>query len=183
MRSSRAVQAALLTFIQLIGVVGSYGASVKDDAFDVPYFNWKSLHLSDAIVETRGEGNRKIAVFTDPDCGYCRKYEKSLAQIDNVTIYRFLIPLSSSSHRKSVRIWCSGQDNATRLENLKSVMNGERVVLPEADCVNPLQDNIRFARAQELYFTPSTVNQDGRIAKGYLPLENLQRWLSGKSAF
>ena len=167
----------------LLGGALSYGASANEDAFDISYFNWKSLRLSDAIVETRGDGAKKIAVFTDPDCGYCRKYEKSLSQVDNVTIYRFLTPISEVSHRKSVQIWCSSADNAVRLENLRLVMQGARLALPDIRCANPVEANIRFARAQELYFTPSTANQDGRIAKGYLPLENLQRWLSGKSAF
>lgn len=185
MRTSKAIQIALLTSIQLLGGSVSYGASMKDDVFDSSYFNWKSLQLSDAIVEVRGAGNRKIAVFTDPDCGYCRKYENSLAQVDNVTIYRFLTPITETSKRKSIQIWCSGPDNATRLDNLRAIMNGERTTqaLPEKACTNPIQANIRFAQAQDLYFTPSTANKDGRIAKGYLPLENLQRWLSGKPAF
>lgn len=185
MHPSTTFQAALLISIQLMAGGIAYGAPLKDDAFDALYFNWKSLHLSDAIVEVRGDGNRKIAVFTDPDCGYCRKYEQSLAQIDNVTIYRFLTPISAAGKRTSIHIWCSAPDNAARLENLRAIMNGERAVsaLPDRTCTNPVQANIRFAQAQDLYFTPSTANKDGRIAKGYLPLENLQRWLSGKPAF
>lgn len=69
-------------------------AIASDSSFsDIPYFNWKALRLADAIKDVKGDGSRVIAVFTEPECGYCRKYEKSLEKVDNVTIYRFLMPL------------------------------------------------------------------------------------------
>lgn len=183
MRSLWRRWATALTLLQLCWVGSVCAAAPADAAFDMPYFNWQSLQLSDAIMEIRGNGSRKIAVFTDPDCGYCRKYEQTLAQADNLTIYRFLTPISESGTRKSVQIWCSSADNRVRLQVLQAVMRGEPMALPKGDCPNPVQSNVRFAKSQDIYFTPSTVNRDGRIAKGYLPFENFQRWLSGKPAF
>ena len=169
-----------LTLLQLCSVCAAASA---DAPFESPHFNWQSLQLSDAIVEVRGNGARRIAVFTDPDCGYCRKYEQTLAQADNLTIYRFLTPISESGARKSVQIWCSSTSNRMRLQALQAAMRGEQIALSKSDCQSPIQSNVRFAKSQGIYFTPSTVNSDGRIAQGYLPLENLQRWLSGKAAF
>ena len=183
MRSLFVRWATVLTLLQLCLASSVCAALSADAPFESPHFNWKSLQLSDAIVEVRGNGTRRIAVFTDPDCAYCRKYEQTLAQADNLTIYRFLTPISESGARKSLQIWCSSADNRGRLQALQTIMRGEQIAPSKSDCPNPIQSNVRFAKNQDIYFTPSTVSSDGRIAKGYLPLENLQRWLSGKTAF
>lgn len=159
-------------------------AIASDSSFsDIPYFNWKALRLADAVKEIRGDGSRIFAVFTEPECGYCRKYEKTLAQVDNVTIYRFLMPLEQKSMRRSIGVWCSGTTNAERLENLLVAMRDRSVSFAADACANPIAQNMRFGKQHEIYLTPTTIGADGRLVQGYLPLANLEKWLSGKGAF
>ena len=70
--------------------------------------NFSALPLKDAVTIVRGDGKRKVAVFEDPNCGYCKRFERDLQQINNVTVYLFLYPiLSPDSAEKSRNIWCS----------------------------------------------------------------------------
>jgi thiol:disulfide interchange protein DsbC len=56
----------------------------------------------------RGNGKRKVAVFEDPNCGYCKRFERDLQNVDNVTVYMFLYPiLSPDSAEKSRNVWCA----------------------------------------------------------------------------
>ena len=168
----------------MLFMLTAVNAIASDNTFsDTPYFNWKALRLADAIKETKGNGERVIAVFTAPECGYCRKYEKTLEKIDNVTIYRFLMPLDTASMKRSIDIWCSGQDNDERLKHLLRAMH-DRTVRYSADaCANPVAANVRFGKKYDIYLTPTTIDADGRLVQGYLPLANLERWLSGRGAF
>ena len=75
---------------------------------DLNRIKWSDLPLNDAIKVVRGKGTRQVAVFADPNCGFCKKLEKTFQQMDNVTIYTFLVPLlSTDSAIKSKQIWCS----------------------------------------------------------------------------
>ena len=70
--------------------------------------NWADLPLADAIKVVKGNGSRQLAVFADPHCGYCKRLEKTFQEMNNVTIYTFLIPmLSADSKTTSLKIWCS----------------------------------------------------------------------------
>ena len=61
-----------------------------------------------AFTIVRGNGKRKLAVFEDPNCGYCKRFERDLQKVDNVTIHMFLYPiLSADSTEKSKHIWCA----------------------------------------------------------------------------
>lgn len=166
----------------MLAISGNVMAS--DDVFtDKSYFNWKDLQLADAVKEVRGNGSRVFAVFTEPACGYCRKYEKTLAQLNNVTIYRFLLPLDSGNINRSIEIWCAGDSNQARLEKLHVAMRDWGSFFKNTSCKNPINKNVRFARKYDIYMTPTTIGADGRIVQGYLPLVNLELWLSGKGAF
>ena len=68
--------------------------------------DFKQLPIKDAITIVHGKGERKMAVFEDPNCGYCKRFEKDLAKINNVTVHFFLIPiLGADSVEKSRQIW------------------------------------------------------------------------------
>ena len=69
---------------------------------------FSELPLKDAFTIVRGDGKRKVAVFEDPNCGYCKRFERDLQNVDNVTIYLFLYPiLSPDSAEKSRNVWCA----------------------------------------------------------------------------
>jgi thiol:disulfide interchange protein DsbC len=68
----------------------------------------RQLPLKDAFTIVRGNGKRKLAVFEDPNCGYCKRFERDLQKVDNVTVYMFLYPiLGPDSVEKSRNIWCA----------------------------------------------------------------------------
>src|SRR5665647_835630 len=69
---------------------------------------WDNLPLDSAVKTVRGNGKRVLAVFSDPNCPYCKRFEKDLAKVDDITIYTFLYPiLSQDSHDKAKAVWCS----------------------------------------------------------------------------
>jgi thiol:disulfide interchange protein DsbC len=71
--------------------------------------SFSDLPLENAVKVVKGDGSRKLAVFTDVDCPYCKKLEQELAKVDNVTIYSFLypLPMHADAPRKSKLVWCS----------------------------------------------------------------------------
>ena len=70
--------------------------------------SWDKLPMKDALVIRQGTGARKMAVFVDPNCGYCKRFERDLAGIKDVTVYTFLMPiLGPDSTVKSRDIWCA----------------------------------------------------------------------------
>jgi thiol:disulfide interchange protein DsbC len=76
-----------------------------------------SLPLKDAFTVVRGNGERKMAVFEDPNCGYCKRFERDLQKVDNVTIYMFLYPiLGADSVEKSKAIWCAKEPGKSWLD-------------------------------------------------------------------
>lgn len=70
--------------------------------------DFSELPLKDAFTIVRGDGKRKVAVFEDPNCGYCKRFERDLQNVDNITVYLFLYPiLSPDSAEKSRNVWCA----------------------------------------------------------------------------
>ena len=63
------------------------------------------LPIKNAFTQVRGNGKRKLVVFADPNCGYCKRFEKDLQKLDNVTIYHFLYPIL-------------GEDSKTKTKNI-----------------------------------------------------------------
>ena len=85
---------------------------------------FSDLPLNDAIKVVQGKGERQIAVFADPNCGYCKRFERDMQSVDNVTMHVFLIPiLSPDSVEKSRNIWCA-QDQAKAWQDY--MLNGEK---------------------------------------------------------
>ena len=87
--------------------------------------DFKALPLKDAMVWKQGTGERKLVVFADPNCGYCKKFEKDLQAVKDVTVYTFLYPiLGADSAEKSKQIWCA-KDNTKAWRDW--MLNGTQV--------------------------------------------------------
>jgi thiol:disulfide interchange protein DsbC len=70
--------------------------------------NFADLPLDSAIKIVRGNGSRKVAIFEDPNCGYCKRFERDLAGVSDITVYVFLYPiLRRDSMAKSKAMWCA----------------------------------------------------------------------------
>jgi thiol:disulfide interchange protein DsbC len=139
-----------------------------------------ALPVADAIKSVRGNGERTLYVFSDPDCPYCKRLESELAKVDNVTVYTFLYPLDSlhpDAKRKAEAIWCA-KDRAVAWETF--MVSGK---LPErGKCDTPIERNLRLGGAMGINGTPTLIFPDGSMAAGALPAQEIAQRLSAPKA-
>lgn len=142
--------------------------------------DFTSLPLKDAIVWKSGTGKRKIAVFADPNCGYCKKFERDLQAVKDVTVYTFMIPiLGGDSPEKARSIWCA-KDNTATWRNW--MLEGSTPARLMASCdSSALERNLALARKHRVNGTPAIVFEDGTRVPGALPAAEVEKHLSGKS--
>lgn len=138
--------------------------------------DWKILPLDKAIVSGDLNAEKAIAVFTDPDCPYCRRLEEELKQIDSgVKVYTFLFPLESlhpDAKAKSESIWCAEDQH----EALLKVMLEDQS-LPKATCATPVSEVQELGRSLGISGTPTVIASDGRKFSGYKRAAELKAWL------
>jgi thiol:disulfide interchange protein DsbC len=135
------------------------------------------LPLADALTEVRGKGTRTLAIFSDPDCPYCRRLETELRGLDDVTIHTFLLPLASlhpGAHAKAVSVWCA----ADRLSTWQALMLRDALP-PKADCPHPMDRNIALGEQLGINGTPTLIAADGRVLAGAASRDQIESWLSG----
>ena len=142
---------------------------------DINRIKWSDLPQAQAFKVVRGNGSRQIAVFSDPNCGYCKRLEKTLQQLDNVTIYNYLIPiLSADSALKSKQIWCAADQqkvwNDWMLNNLGP--SGK------SDCANPIDKNLTLAKNYGINGTPTIFFTDGSRFPGAVQLVDIEKKLA-----
>ena len=137
--------------------------------------NFDSLPFKDAFTIVRGNGKRKLAVFEDPNCGYCKKFEKDLQKVDNVTIHMFLYPiLSADSSEKSKHIWCA-KDKAKAWQDWMV-----RDQLPKAASCDStaIERNIEIGRKYKITGTPTLVFVDGSRVPGAIGTAQVEKFLA-----
>ena len=138
--------------------------------------DFSQLPLGDAIKTVRGKGERMLAVFSDPDCPYCKRLEAELDKLDNVTLYIFPYPLEGlhpEAVDKAVAVWCA-PDRASAWADL--MKTGK--VPAKRDCENPIQRNIQLAQRLGINGTPTMVSADGRMLPGAAPGDRIEQWLA-----
>lgn len=137
-------------------------------------------YLAQAIRTVRGDGSRSLAVFSDPDCPYCRQLEAELARLDNVTIHTFLYPLETlhpEARTRSVSVWCA-PDRSRAWSEL--MLAGRKPRL--AACDNPIDDNLVLGSRLGVVGTPTLIAADGRILPGSASAEKIEQWLDAGNA-
>ena len=133
------------------------------------------LPLADAIKTVRGKGERVVAVFSDPDCPYCRRLEAELDTLDNVTLYTFIYPLEGlhpEAKDKAIAVWCASNRSRAWAELMKS----SKVPANRA-CDHPIERNIQLGQRLGIQGTPTLVSADGRTLPGAAPRERIEHWL------
>lgn len=142
--------------------------------------DFASLPLKDAVVWKTGNGKRRIAVFADPNCGYCKRFERTLQEAKDLTVYTFLVPiLGGDSPEKSRAIWCAKDSTATWLAWM---LEGKQPPKPTGSCDDAaIERNLTLARKHRVNGTPAIVFEDGSRVPGAISAEQLERRLSGKS--
>lgn len=135
-----------------------------------------SLPLDLAIRKVKGDGLRKIAVFSDPDCPYCKKLERELVSVSNVAIYTFLLPidiLHPTAKQKAKAVWCS-KDKAKAWDSL--MLDGI-VPVPVNDCSDPISEISKLGKKLRIRGTPTLIFPDGRVVSGAVTKAELEKLL------
>jgi thiol:disulfide interchange protein DsbC len=139
--------------------------------------DWAHLPLANAIKTVKGNGKRQLAVFSDPDCPYCKSLETSLEKLDNVTIYTFLFPLASlhpQSEAKAIAIWCSKNPSSAWHQWM---VKAEEPKASVAGCISPIKDNVALGQKLGILGTPTLIAPDGSTKPGAVPIEQIEAWL------
>jgi thiol:disulfide interchange protein DsbC len=166
---------AKVTFV----VVGSiFDANTKQNLTDARLrqlnrVSWDTLPLDLAFKRVKGNGTRRLAIFSDADCPYCKRLESEIKQLDDVTIYTFLYPIDQlhpDAARKSTLIWCAPDRALAWDEYFKS---GK---LPDNDgkCATPIRETARLGESMHVSATPTLVFADGSVLPGAIPLAQLE---------
>lgn len=137
--------------------------------------DFASLPLANAVKVVKGNGSRKIAVFSDPNCPYCKQLETSLKSVDNITVYTFLYPvLSDDSTVKAKAIWCA----ADRAKTWEAWMVEHRAPSGAGTCdTSAIDKNLALGRGMNVTGTPTIFLADGRRLPGAVSAEALERAL------
>ena len=135
--------------------------------------DFASLPLKNAVVIKQGSGARKIAVFGDPNCGYCKRLERDLVALKDVTIYNFIYPiLGPDSVAKSKDLWCA-KDPAKAWRDW--MVDGKLASKAPANCDTAALDaNTELGRKYRVQGTPAVVFEDGTRAPGAIPAAQIE---------
>jgi thiol:disulfide interchange protein DsbC len=133
------------------------------------------LPLKDAFTIVRGNGKRKVAVFEDPNCGYCKRFETDLQNVNNVTVYLFLYPiLGAGSVDKSKNIWCA-KDRAKTWNDLMV----KNIDIPAATCdTAAIARNVEFGKKYKITGTPTLIFTDGNRVPGAINASQVEKFLA-----
>jgi thiol:disulfide interchange protein DsbC len=139
------------------------------------------LPLDLAFKKVKGKGERKLAVFSDPDCPFCKRIEGDLAKLDNVTIYMFLFPIDAlhpQATDKAKRIWCS-PDKAKAWDDYLS-----KGIAPTASptCDNPVNKLVEFGTKHGINATPTLVFANGDRVPGAISASQIEKLMANAKA-
>jgi thiol:disulfide interchange protein DsbC len=138
---------------------------------------FNELPLELAFKKVKGKGERKMAVFSDPDCPFCKRIEGDLAKLDNVTIYMFLFPIDGlhpQASDKAKRIWCS----ADKVKAWDDYL--QKGIAPTAapTCDNPVDKLVEFGSRRGINATPTMVFANGDRVPGAISAAQIEKLLS-----
>ncbi|MEO6279605.1 DsbC family protein [Roseateles sp.] len=143
--------------------------------------DFSTLPFKDAVTWKNGNGKRRIAVFADPNCGYCRRFEASLQEMKDVTVYTFLIPiLGGDSPEKTRAIWCAKDRSVAWLGWM---LKSELPPKPDAKCDDAaIERNLALSRKIHVNGTPAIVLEDGNRIPGAVGAVELEKRLQALAA-
>lgn len=151
--------------------------SVEGRFEKLPAFTFEQLPLADAIKVVHGDGKRKLAVFSDPSCGHCKRVDQDLKKIGNVTVYVFLYPiLGVDSVAKSRNLWCSKE----RAKTWEGWMQSGTEPGPAVGACDTaaLQRNADFGRKLDVKGTPTMIFKDGTRVPGAISADWIEQLLA-----
>jgi thiol:disulfide interchange protein DsbC len=143
--------------------------------------NFAVLPLDRAIKIVKGNGSRKFAVFSDPDCPFCQQLEKTLLSVNDITMYVFLYPIAQLHPQAAVKahaIWCAPDRSAAWNKWMH-----EKVLPPTKTCAGDPVDGLqKLGDDLHINSTPTLFFTDGRRVAGALSADELQKYLASSAA-
>ena len=137
--------------------------------------DFDALPVKDAFTVVHGNGKRKLAVFEDPNCSYCKRFERDLQKVDNVTIHMFLYPiLGGDSPEKSRNIWCSKDRGKAWQDQMVRDQPA-----PASTCDSTaIARNLEFGRKYKISGTPTLFFSDGSRVPGAIGAPQVEKYLA-----
>ncbi|ROZ79628.1 DsbC family protein [Ramlibacter sp. WS9] len=137
--------------------------------------DFAALPLKDAFPIVRGNGKRKVALFEDPNCGYCKRFERDLQKVDNVTIYMFLYPiLGPDSDAKSRNLWCAKDKGKAWLDYM---VRDQGIAAASCDTA-AVSRNVEFGRKYKITGTPTMIFTNGTRVPGAIAAADVEKLLA-----
>ena len=138
--------------------------------------DFDKLPFKDALVYKQGNGARKMAVFADPNCGFCKRFERDIAGMKDITIYAFVVPiLGADSATKSRDIWCA--KDAARAWRAWMLDNAAPAKAAAACDSAAIDRNLDFAKKNRINGTPVVLFEDGSRKVGALSVDAIEKLL------
>ena len=140
---------------------------------EINKIKFDELPLNDALKLVKGDGKRVIAIFEDPNCGYCKRFRQTtLQQIDNITVYTFMYNiLSDDSFAKSRNIWCAPDRNKAWDDWM---IKGIEAAPAPASCQTPNDRVTALGQKLAIRGTPAIFFTDGSRIPGAVDLKTLE---------
>lgn len=150
----------------------TYQDYTKTRVDEISKIKFSDLPLASAMKTVKGNGKRVIAVFEDPNCGYCKRFEQTLQGMDNVTVYTFLYNiLSEDSAVKAKNIWCSA-DRVKAWDDW--MLNSKAAAAAPANCTTPNEKVFELGRKLKITGTPTIFFVDGTRIPGAIDAKGLE---------
>ncbi len=141
--------------------------------------SFDALPLKDAFTIVRGNGKRQMAVFEDPNCGYCKRFERDLQKVTDVTIHLFLFPiLSADSTEKAKAVWCA-KDKPKAWADM--MLQGKSPTGASCD-TTALTRNVEFGKKYRITGTPTLIFADGTRVPGAINAQQVEKYLAEAKA-
>jgi len=148
----------------------------EDRVATLTAISFASLPIKDALVWKQGSGARKIVVFADPNCTYCKKFEQALQGVKDITVYTFLYPiLGPDSQEKSRNIWCA-KDGSQAWADWMLLGKDPKPTTTHCDS-SALQRNLALGQKHRIDGTPGIVFEDGKLVAGAIERDQLEKQL------
>lgn len=146
---------------------------------DLSKIKFADLPFDSALKTVKGDGKRVMAIFEDPNCGYCKRFRKTLQGVDNITVYTFMYNiLAEDSSVKSKNIWCSADRNKAWDEWM---INGKAAPTAAANCATPNEKISALGQKLRISGTPTIFFTDGSRLPGAVDVKALEtKWASIK---
>ena len=145
----------------------------KERLDEINRIKFSDLPLEHAVKLVKGDGKRVIAIFEDPNCGYCKRFRQTtLHEVDNVTVYTFMYNiLSEDSAVKSKNIWCAPDRNKAWDDWMVA---GKPAATAAANCANPNEKVTALGQKLRINATPAIFFADGSRVAGAMDTKQFE---------